>query len=215
VFGYTALTAVGTATARTITTANMFMRLRRLGFVSAATGGSLASIRIAAAQITLGDGTLGGFHKVLRFGISDAALVAGARMFMGVSATTAAPTNVAPSTLLNCIGVGHDAAATNLSLYYGGTTAQTPIDLGANFPVTTNTDVYELALFAPPGGDITWEVSRLNTGHVASGSITAAGGVALPSPTILLSPMWGYRTNNATATAVGLDLMSDYFETDV
>ncbi len=217
VLGYGALTAVGTATARNVATTNLFSRMRRLGYVSAATGGSLASIRQAAAQITLGDGTNGGFFKVLRFGISDAAAVAGARMFMGISSSTSAPTNVEPSTLTNCVGMGHGASDTNFKIFYGGSSAQTPIDLGANFPANTrSTDAYELVLFSPPNenGVVKYRVTRLNTGDMASGTINGSGGVILPATTTLLNYMWGYRTNNATALAVGMDIMSDYIETD-
>lgn len=217
VMGYTTLTVVGTATARAIATTNLFTRMRRLGIVSAAGAGSLSSFRVPAAQITTGTGSLGGFFKVIRFGISDAAAVAGARMFVGISATTGAPTNVEPSTLLNCIGIGHGAADTNLKLFYGGSVAQTPIDLGADFPINTrNTDAYDLTLFSPPSGsgEIHYEVTRLNTGHVATGVIQPNGGVALPASTTLLTYCWGYRTNNATALAVGIDVMSDYIETD-
>ena len=217
VLGYGALTAVGTATARNVTTTNLFSRMRRIGYVSVATVGGLASFRQAAAQITVGDGTLGGFHKVTRFGISDAASVTGARMFVGVSSLTSAPSNVEPSTLTNCCGVGHGAADTNLKIFYGGSSAQTPIDLGANFPITAGSaNAYELVLFSPPNenGVIKYRVTRLNTGDKAEGTINGSGGIILPATTTLLSYMWAYRTNNATALAVGLDLMSDYIETD-
>ena len=217
VFGYTAPTFVGTPTTRSVSTTNQFTRARRLGYVSAATAGSLTSGRVAAAQITTGTGTLGGFHKIMRFGISDAVVVAGARMFVGISTSTSAPTNVEPSVLTNCIGVGHGAADTNLKLFYGGSVARTPIDLGVNFPSnTTNTDMYELALFSAPAGagEIMYEVTRVNTGHVAIGTISPAGGVALPGSTTLMTYLWWYRTNNATAAAVGFDTFSDYIETD-
>lgn len=217
VLGYTAPTVVGTATARTVSVVNQLTRMRRLGYVSATTTGSLASIRVAAAQITTGNGSgLGGFFKITRFAISDAATVANARMFIGVSSTTSAPTNVEPSTLLNCIGVGHGAANSNLFIYYGGSAAQTPIDLGVNFPANTlSADVYELSLFAPPNvaGTVYYEVTRLNTGHIATGTLTGSG-VALPSSNTLITYMWAYRTNNTTALAVGIDLISDYIETD-
>lgn len=216
VFGFTAPTITGfTATARTVATNNMFARMRRLGFVTAATAGSVGQWRKGVHQYTTGDGEgLGGFFYVIRFGISDAAFISGARMFMGMR-NSSTPTNVEPSTLTQCIGVGHGAADTTLSLFYGGTAAQTPIPLGENFPCNTqNTDVYELALFAPPAasGVVHCEVTRLNTGHVATATLTGAGAV-LPSATTLLAP-WGYRTNNATALAAGLDVMSAYIETD-
>lgn len=217
VFGFTAYTAVGTLTTRNITTANYFTRMRRLGFASAAGAGSLCSTRVAAAQITTGTGTMGGFHKIIRFGISDAAIVATARTFIGISSNIAAATNVEPSTLLNSVGVGHGAADTNFKIFYGGSTAQTPIDLGANFPSnTSNTDVYELSLFSSPSEDniIHWEFRRLNTGHVASGTIVGNGGIILPANSTLLTYAQNWRSNNATAAAVALDIMSDYIETD-
>lgn len=215
---YTVPTAVGTATTRAVTTTNLFTRMRRLGYVSTAVAGNLAGIRVAAAQVSVGNGTGEGtgFFKRMRFGISDAVVVAGARMFVGMSNATGAPTNVEPSTLTNCIGVGHRAADTNLHIFYGGSAAQTPISLGADFPTnTTNTDVYELTLFAPPNtSDVYYEVSRLNTGHTAVGLLVNGGGVALPAATTLLTYLQAWRTNNATAAAVGLDIMSDYIETD-
>lgn len=213
---YTAPTAVGTATARSVATTNLLTRMRRLGYVSAATAGALAGARVAAAQVTVGGGVGTGFFKVQRFCISDASVVTGARMFVGVAASTASPTNVEPSTLTNCIGVGCGAADSNLRLFSGGSVAQAPIDLGPDFPAnSTNTDVYELALFAPPDtADVHWQVKRLNTGDVASGTLSNGGGVALPGTTTLLTYLQAWRSNNATAAAVGLDIMSDYIETD-
>ena len=216
---YIAPTAIGTATTRAVATTNLFTRMRRLGFVSTAVAGNLCGARVAAAQVTTGTGANdgSGFFKKVRFGISDAVLVAaGARTFVGVSFSTGAPTNVEPSTLTNCVGVGNRAADTNLHIFYGGSAAQAPINLGPNFPSNTvNTDVYDLTLFAPPNsGDVYYEVTRLNTGHVAAGLLLSAGGVALPSPTTLITYMQAWRTNNVTAAAVGLDIMSDYVETD-
>lgn len=215
---YTAPTATGTATARNVATTNLFTRMRRLGYVSSTTAGNLAGPRVAVAQVTTGTGSNNGcgFFKVCRFGISDAVLVSGARTFVGISSNTGAPTNVEPNTLTNSVGVGNGAADTNLKLFYGGSAAQTPIDLGANFPANTiNTDVYELALYAPTAtADIYYEVTRLNTGHVTSGMLSNGGGVSLPAATTLLTYLQAWRSNNATAAAVGLDIMSDYVETD-
>ena len=218
VFGYTAPTTVGTTTAATIATTNLFTRMRRISFISSATAGSLSSFRVNVAQVTLGDGYgNGGFYKIIRFGCSDPATVSGARQFCGINSNTGAPTNVEPSTLTNCFGVGHGAADTSLSIFYGGTVAQTPIALGANFPANTlSTDAYELALFAPPNQTcIYYEITRLNTGNVATGVIVSDGAaVVLPPFSTLLTFSWNYRTNNATALSVGLDVMSDYIETN-
>ncbi len=217
VFGFTAPTVTGfTATARNVAATNLFTRLRRLGYVTAATAGSVGQWRINADQFSVGSSStnLGGFSYILRFGISDAAAVSGARMCMGLR-VNATPTNVEPSTLTNTICMGHGAADTNFKLFYGGSSAQVPIDLGANFPSNTrNVDAYELALFSPPNSsNVHYEVTRLNTGDVSTGTITNSGATVLPQNSTLMA-VWGYRTNNATALAVGLDVMSAYVETD-
>lgn len=211
VFGMAALTATGTATARTVATTNLLTRMTRLGYVSAATAGALAGAREAVAKFTTGAGPgLGGFFARYRFGISDAATVAGARMFVGLDALTAAPTNIDPSTKVNCVGVGQIAASNNLQIIYGNATAKAPIDLGANFPANTNTDAYELNLFSPPAGGVHWHVRRLNTAFEASGFLASTD---TPAATALLChQLW--RCNNATALAVGLDVCGIYIETD-
>lgn len=211
VFGMAALTATGTATARTVATTNLLTRMTRLGYVSAATAGSLAGAREAVAKFTTGAGPgLGGFFARYRFGVSDAATVDGARMFIGLDALTAAPTNIDPSTKVKCIGVGQIAASNNLHIIRGNVTANTPIDLGANFPANTNSDAYELNLFALPSGGCHWHVRRLNTAFEATGFLPST---EIPIATQLLChQLW--RCNNATALAVGLDVCGIYIETD-
>ena len=211
VFGMAAMTATGTATARAIATTNLLTRMTRLGYVSAATAGALAGAREAVAKFTTGAGPgLGGFFARYRFGISDAATVASARMFVGLDALTTAPTNIDPSTKVNCVGVGQIAASNNLQIIYGNATAKTPIDLGANFPANTNTDAYELNLFSPPAGGVHWHVRRLNTPFEATGFLSSAE--APIATQLLCHQLW--RCNNATALAVGLDVCGIYIETD-
>lgn len=213
-------TFVGTATARNWATTNLLTRTRRLGYVSAAAAGSLASMYFTVSQFSLGvPGTppIGGFLMIARFGVSDAAAVSGARMFVGMSSAVAAPTNVEPSTLTNSVGVAQLSGSTNLQIVYGGSAAQTAIDLGANFPAATlSTDLYELVLYANPAANNTvgYKVSRLNTSYVAEGTLTAGTpGTQLPAnSTALCARAW--RCNNATALAVGLDLISIYIQTD-
>lgn len=219
---YNTPTTVGTATTRAVSNTSLFSRMRRLGYVSAAAAGSLTSLRQVSTSIYLGDGSgLQGFFKCIRFGCSDAAAITpgvnGARQFVGIAASVAAPTNVQPSTLTNVIGVGHNAEDSNLKIYYGGSAAQTPIDLGANFPANTlSVDMYELCLFSPPNqnGVVHYRVTRLNTGNQVEGTLPTSNGVNLPATTTALSYGWNYRSNNNTALAVGLDFVSDYIETD-
>jgi hypothetical protein len=209
--GIAAPTATGTATARNVATTNMATAARRLGYVSASTAGSLSGIRTGAGQYWRGNATgLGGFLFICRFITSDAASVSGARAFVGLSADTAAPTNVEPNTINNSVGVAVLSTSGNLQIFTrDGTTAQT-IDLGASFPGNSlSADLYELMLYAPPNGTtIDYRVERLNSGNVAEGTLTTN----LPVGTALLNPkLW--RCNNATALAVGIDLVQLYIET--
>ena len=216
IFGILAPTITGfTATARNIDTTSIVTRTRRLGYATAATAGAVGHWGVNAYQFTVGNGsTLGGFTYVKRFAIADGAAVSDARMFIGMR-NSSTPSNVDPSTLTNCIGVGHNAAHTNLHLFYGGSVAQTPINLGVNFPITHGSvELYELALYASPANsNVSYRVTRLSTGHIATGTIINTGSTVLPTATTLLAP-WGYRTNNATGLAVALDVISLYMETN-
>lgn len=210
--GAVAPTGAGTATARNIATTNKFTWMRRLGYVSATTGNASAGLRSAVLQI--GRGNLpetGGFHFVARFGISDAVLATGARMFVGLTSSTAVLGNADPSTFLNIIGVGTDAADTNLFIMHNdGVNPSTKINLGASFPESTNSVMYELALYcAPNGSSVFYDVTNLATGAEASGEITTD----LPANTQLLAwQVWRHNVN--TGLAVGIDVASIYIETD-
>lgn len=194
-----------------------------MAYVSAATAGSLCGIYHTLAQYTTGTGTgLGGFFCSWRFAASDAAAVSGARMFVGMSSSVAAATNVEPSTLTNCIGVAQlSTSSTQLYIVYGGSAAQTAIALGTNFPPmtaagATNGVAYELSVFASPNsnGTIGWRVERIGTQYVAEGHITpAVAGTQTPLNTTLLSPR-AWRCNNTAAVAAGLDIIHLYLETD-
>jgi hypothetical protein len=208
-----------TRTARNVATTNILTRMKREAVISTSTAGTLGSWRVPAAQFTTGNGAgLGGFFTVIRFGVSDAATVAGARMFIGMSSSTGAATNVEPSTLTNCIGVAQlSTDSTQYYLVYGGSSAQTAIPLGTSLGAPTNTALaMELALFSPPSlnGVVHYQVTNIGTGVTVSDTITPGTvGVQTPASTTLLThQLW--RTNNATALTVGLDICSIYIETD-
>lgn len=224
ILGLSAMTGVGTATGRNVATTNLMTRMRRLGYVSGTTAGSLAGHYLNGAQWTTGNGAgLGGFFYSCRFAFSDAAAVAGVRALVGMTSAVAAPTNVEPSALTGLIALAQlSTDATQLYLVYGGSAAQTPIALGTDFPpyvgtVGTTTGVaYDFTLFAPPGanGVVHYRVERIGTAFVAEGTITpAVVGTQTPNSTTLLSPR-AWRCNNATALAVGIDLVNLYIETD-
>jgi hypothetical protein len=214
ILGMNAPTALGTATNRAVATTNLSTRLKRLYYLSAATAGSFAGHYSTAAQYTVGGATGSGFFYSCVFSMTSAAALATKRAFIGVSSSTAAPTNVDPNTLTNSIGVGVVSGSSNLQICYGGSAAQTKIDLGANFPGDSlSADAYRLTLFADPtlSNAVGYTVERLGTAFTATGTLTGTAGTALPANTTLL----GHRAwvcNNAAAQAIGIDIGTVYFE---
>lgn len=208
--GMASFTTVGTLTSRVPAITNIVTRRRRVGLLTVATAGLLASFYQAVAQFFMSNGAgLGGFHVVFKFNVADPANVAAARMFIGVRNIITAPTNVEPSILTNSIGLAKLAASSNLQIVYGGSTAQAAIDLGVDFPANDPAAAYTLTLrnSATSVNSVFYEVKREGTEFSASGLLTGAAGVALPLNSLALGlAMW--RTNNATASIVGLDIES-------
>ena len=216
--GFIAWTAVGTPTARNVATTSRLTRMRRIQYPSAATAGALCSLRTGSGQFTTGTGGGdGGFFYSVRFAVTDAATVTGARMFVGMSSTTTAPTNVDPASLINSFGIAQlSTDATQLYFVTGGSAAQTAIALGTGFPPANTAVPYDLMLWCPPSGNgvVNYQLERIDTGTSIGGTITPGTlGLQTPANTTLLNPVI-WRTNNATALAVSLDLINAYIETD-
>jgi len=206
------------AGAATMSAASMFGRAPRVPFNTGTAAATVVyAYQTANAVYAIGSATspaYGGFYMTVRFGYGTN--IANKRSFLGFSSSTSAPTNVEPSTLTNCFGVGQGAANTNLFIYYGGSAAQTPINLGTSFPTNTSSaDWYELTLFAPAALDNTvyYQVTRLNTGDIATGTLTGTAGTVLPlNTTFLTYKHW--ITNNTTAATTSLAFGGLYIETD-
>lgn len=218
VLGTSTFSATGTATSRAAANQNsIYQRMRRIAYVSSASAGSACGVKTPYSHATFGDGAgLGGFFSVTRFAISDAAPVAGARMFVGMDTSGAAAGDIEPSAINTCLGVGHGTSDTNFKIFWGNGSPQGVIDLGADFPIesalnSSAPDVYELVMFSSPLEVSTAYVklTRLNTGHTITHQITG-----LASPSTGLNLLRIQRSNNATALAVAVDLASFYFETD-
>lgn len=220
VFGITALTTLGTATARTVTTTNLATRMRRIGYPSSTTAGTFAGVRLPVLQFTCGSGTSdgSGFMLVERWVESDPAVVSGRRAFHGMSnVTTATPSNVEPNTLTYCVGVCQlSTDATQWYWYAAGSSTQTAVAAGTTIgaPAGNSTTAWELSIFAPAGVANTFYVQLLNISTGVSVTKTFSGGAAVVPQSTTLLGWWGWATNNATAAAVGMDLCSLYIETD-
>ena len=223
--GISASTAVGTVTAATQATTNARTRSKRLSYVSAGTSGSLAGLYwpAAGAQFTIGNASnFGGFHAIFRFAIHPTTNPSGSRAFIGFSSGVAAPTNVDPATLTNCFGLAQVAGDTTWRIVYGGSAAQTPINLGTSIgdaSVTyTPSTIWQLAFYAPSNQNnvVEYELMNLATGLNStrlSGTLTGTAGTALPASTTYLAPR-AWVCNNATATACTIEICSISIETD-
>jgi hypothetical protein len=155
---------------------------------------------------------MGGFHYICRFGTSNASSVTDGRVFIGFSYSNGGLGAVDSSTLINIMGIGYDGGDTNWSIFNNdGTGTATKTSLGVNFPCTTQSvDVYELVMYAPPNSStVKWAVTRLNTGDFQSGTFSSD----IPATNTLMEPHFNV-SSGASGTAVGLDLMSLYIETD-
>jgi hypothetical protein len=188
--------------------ARAFYRLRRIGYVSVATAGGTCGTRHAALQWARSvDPALGGWTYSARFGISDAAAVANARMFVGMAARPSAGSlpNANPSTNANIIGIGADTGDTNLSIMHNDSSGTaTKVALGASFPANTrNTDAYELQLICNADLSITYKVKNLISGASASGNL--ATDLPLAELELLAPQIW--RNNGTTALAVAIDIL--------
>jgi hypothetical protein len=215
--GMVAPTAVGTATTANVATTNRHQRTRRIEYlVTTAATSAIAGWRSAAGQWTIGAATAGdgGFHFVNRWGPATGVATATTRAFVGMIAPLT-PTDTEPSTRVNMVGMGWDAADANIQIMHNdGSGVATRIDLGASFPVpiTDRTAYYELALFAPPGTtqEVHYEVTDLVSGAMVSGTITTN----IPTPSQLLGPH-GWMSVGGTSSVIGAALMSLYIESDL
>ncbi|MDB5420670.1 MAG: hypothetical protein JWR59_617 [Brevundimonas sp.] len=154
-----AVSAIGTATPRSIGTSNYFTRQRRIGYVSSAGSGA----GINSTQDFYRDGGVGLYA---RFGIASyvAGMAVGVGIGMGLSGTN--------FSLNHQFGFGKRTDDTNMQLLTNNGGTANAVDLGANFPANTGgVDWYEALLLLPPGGAAGfYRLRRLNTGHMVQGT---------------------------------------------
>jgi hypothetical protein len=210
------LTATGTATSANVATTNRQTRTQRLEYlVTTASTSAVAGWRYPNLGWTVGGAAAGegGFFYVCRWGPATGVATTTNRAFVGMANTTAAPTDVEPSTITNIVGMGWDAADANIQIMHRGTAAITKVNLGASFPVPTTdrTKAYELVMFSPPGStqSVSYTVTDLGTGATASGTINTN----MPTTTTLLTQR-GWMSVGGTSSVIGIALMSCYLETD-
>ena len=123
----------------------------------------------------------GGFKFVCDFNISDTAYGSGCRQFYGMAGSTTDLTYtdaVTVASLTNIIGVGSDAADSNLQVFYNDATGTaTKIDLGGLFPANRTagaamTTIYSVILYnAPTSNNVSYRVTNKESGDYTEGTI--------------------------------------------
>lgn len=196
--------AGGTATAVAYSAASRTGRLHRLNWVTAATAGSILTLRNDALEYALSDA----FEVSYRFRVADPANVTGARMFLGCRSSAAALTNIDPGTLTNAMGIGHNSGETTLRVYGGDGTAGTPVDLGSNFPALASfSGFFDFSITGLGSDGAFWRAIAWDDAVTTGPSATASGKFArAPSATTALTALTMFRSNNATALGVAFDL---------
>lgn len=194
-------TSLGTATARAYAATNLYTRANRLGFVSAGTAGSIAGYYEGTRRYNLLS-----TRAVCHFAISDASLVSGARLFAGFRNTASAPTDVEPNSLNHVCGVGQlSTDATQFYAILRGAGADLSVPLGTSI-VPSVDRVYRVEIIADDGVDGRAEVKLTD---LAAGITVTSGLVSgLSDGTGIGFRCW--RSNGATASAVGIDLVDLY-----
>lgn len=194
-------TLQGTATAVATAVTNTKTRQIRvnIGVTTPAVDGQ-CGYRQTVNLVSLGSG----FRMFVGFGVDDSAYNAGAIQFYGLTTGTTlltASSVVILESLTNLIGIGSDAADTNLQMFHNdGSGTCTKIDLGSNFPANrtsgaTLDDWYTLELYNDVGStSINYRVINRTSGNVASGVISTN------LPTALLFAQL-YRTSGSSSGA--------------
>lgn len=208
------LNETGNGTSFPIAVTNRFTYQPRYEYlVTAAALTAVAGFRGVEKLATIGGPAgLGGFSFTGRWGPATGVSTATNRAFFGLSSISSAPTDVEPSTLLNSVFMGWDAADANIQIMHNdGAGTCTKIDLGASFPVPTvdRTSVYELELSSPAGvtQSVNYLVRDLNSGATSSGTISSN----MPSVSTILG-FYGYVSSGGTLSVIGMALFSLYLD---
>ena len=194
------MSATGTATAYTVTNTNAFTRLPAVEFlVTTASTTAVAGFRYGANFFSRNTG----FYARFVWKTATGMTVATHRAFVGLSATTGAPTDAAPSSLTNIIGMGWDSGDDNVSFIVNdGSGSATKLSLGAGFPRPTadRANAYELEIYSV-GSEIFMRARDIINNNVSTATLASD----LPATNQLLSPR-GYTSVGGTSSVVGIGL---------
>lgn len=206
-------TAVGTATSASWASTNRFTQEQRIEYlVTVASTSAVAGYRTGSGINIFHRGAnagQGGFYYSTRWGPATGVSTSTTRVFVGLIPSYT-PTDVEPSTLVNMVGMGWDAADTNVQFFHNNNTGTAQkIDTGIAVPTANRTTLYDFEMFcAPNGSEVFFRLVEVNTGTVFASSATTD----LPVSTTAMSPH-GYISAGGTSSVIGFAFCSLYIET--
>jgi hypothetical protein len=211
------LTATGTATAAALSITSKQTRIRRLDYlVTAAAATAVAGWRITSPHLVRGNTPgVGGFYSRQVFGPATGVATATNRGFVGLTATTSAPTDVQPSTLVSCIGVGWDAADANMQIMHNDASGTcTKVDLTSAFIVPTidRNGLFQLDIWcASNESKLNWSLTDLINGTTVTGDTGVS--TDIPTNTTYLAER-GWMSVGGTSSVIGIAFAGLYYQTE-
>lgn len=211
----------GTGTGVGIAHSSKYAAYRKIEYlVTTPASNAVAGVKASAAIVARGVAGYpnSGFSCTIRCGPATGLTGAGSthRYFQGLRGSTSAPTDVNPSTLTDIIGIGWDAADTNVFLMHNDSSGTaTRVDLGVARPNTDRTSssgvLYQLDLScSAAGSSIAWSLTELVAGTlIGSGTVTTN----LVTATTELAP-YVYASVGGTSSVVGVAFMDFYVESN-
>lgn len=208
------VTFTGTAAAGVIGVTNLHTMHPRAEATAVAATNAVVGARANYTFVRIGAdaNAPGGFLLRYIWGIATGAANATHRAFCGLVTATGAPTDVEPSSLVNMVGMGWDAADATVQIMHndaGGTATKIPLSASFAVPTTDRTEVFELQLYSPNDAaqSVMYRAIKYNaaTKTIAAeetGTITTD----IPSVTTLLGPR-NYMSAGGTSSVVGSSTM--------
>ncbi len=210
-----AFTGAGTLTAAAFNASAFATSLPRAEYlVTVASTSAVAGFRLASGNWNYTRGSsakIGGFYQVIRWGPATGVSTSTTRAIVGACGHGALA-DTEPSTLLNIVGMGWDAADTQVQIMHNdGAGTATKIPLGASWPKPTadRTSVYEIHIYAPPNSsNVYYTVLDLVNDLEASGTITTN----IPATTQFMNPH-GQISVGGTNSVIGIAVYGAYVGT--
>ncbi len=217
VFGLVA-NGTGTNTLASCANTNRYSRMPKTEWlVATPASNAVAGVRYASntGTTTLYTGSAGdgGYFVRIIAGPATGVTTATSRFFMGTSGSTAAPTDVEPSTINNTIGAGYDAADANIQIMTKGAGAVVKTDTGIAVPGADRAAMYQIDIYCPNSATQAAYITftDLINGTVFRHAETTAGNLPLTNVAVS-GRVWS--SAGGTSSAIGIALHYYYQTTE-